>query len=255
VIILGVSIISGLHVTPAKAQTFQYNVGISSFPWNNINDGTSTWHSVLDDVIDMMNEEGLDIYRMSISTGKSASAYVRYFFENCNHKLIVDFYHMYPPGTTTNSEWSTIQTEALALLSEFSNYQDRLYVELTNERYDSDFRSRIQTIVTAIRNAGYTANILADVHTSYRYSNLLADMRNINDPLDKFYTGQHFYFNQWTLSQAESFMQVGLNAGLKMINTEVGADANEVAYFDQNEVNALNNFLAWCADRGIGNTV
>jgi hypothetical protein len=42
---------------------------------------------------------------------------------------------------------------------------------------------------------------------------------------------------------------------LRIINTEIGADYNEASAFDLTEIAELNQFLAWCAARGIGNTV
>ena len=50
-------------------------------------------------------------------------------------------------------------------------------------------------------------------------------------------------------------MQQALNLGLKIINTEIGADYNEANQFQSSEVARLNEFTQWCAQRDIGNTV
>ncbi len=50
-------------------------------------------------------------------------------------------------------------------------------------------------------------------------------------------------------------MQIALNLGLKIVNTEVGADCDEYSQFDSSEVAELNDFLNWCTAQGIANTV
>jgi hypothetical protein len=50
-------------------------------------------------------------------------------------------------------------------------------------------------------------------------------------------------------------MQTAQSKGIKLINTEVGADYNEYSAYTTSTVNELNQFLSQCASMGIGNTV
>ena len=83
-------------------------------------------------------------------------------------------------------------------------------------------------------------------------------MGAVTDPINRFYTGMHFYFNSWSVSGAITQMNYGINAGCKIINTEIGADSNEEGAFSQSEVDEVTQFMAWCADtehRIVGNCV
>jgi hypothetical protein len=67
-------------------------VGLSGYP-------TST--SEIDDIIDAMDSEGLNIFRMSFNPewfgGKPhpyRSTYVQYFLDHCNYYIIVDRNHI-----------------------------------------------------------------------------------------------------------------------------------------------------------------
>ena len=107
----------------------------------------------------------------------------------------------------------------------------------------------MQGLLDDIRDAGYTNMIVCNKwNTGWSSSKLI-------DPLDNTYMGYHFYFNSWSVSGATSSMQEALNAGIKLINTEIGADFNEYSQFSSSEVQELNDFMAWCAQREIGNTV
>jgi hypothetical protein len=52
-----------------------------------------------------------------------------------------------------------------------------------------------------------------------------------------------------------SQVNTALGKGIKMINTEVGADYHEYSSYTKSTVAELNSFLAQCADLGVGNTV
>ena len=77
----------------------------------------------------------------------------------------------------------------------------------------------MQGLVTEIRAAGYTNPIVVDKWNQA--------WTVINDPLDNTYQGYHFYFNSWSVSGAISQMQTAQSKGIKIINTEIGADYNE----------------------------
>jgi hypothetical protein len=221
-------------------------VGFSSYP-RTASGSYST--AIIDDIIEVMNAEGLTIYRMSIGYSVDPEPWVQYYLDHCTYDLIV-CRHTYPPGSLSSSQWADVQTWTLGLLSRFSNYQDRLWVEPVNECQNSDLANHVQTIVTAVRNAGYTAKIVVN-----KWEQSWSSMASINDPLDNFLTGYHYYFNNGGWSSAESQMQQALDLGLHLFNTEIGANWNEEDYFSQSEVDRVTEFMAWCAGHGIGNTV
>jgi hypothetical protein len=124
---------------------------------------------------------------------------------------------------------------------------NRVAVELINEYVSNDFYPRMQDLVDSIRDAGYTNPIVVNKWNQA--------WTVINDPLDNTYQGYHFYFNSWSVSGATSQMNNALSKGIKIINTEMGADYNEYNSFTTATVEETNEFLAWCTDHGIGNTV
>jgi len=77
----------------------------------------------------------------------------------------------------------------------------------------------------------------------------------INDTANNNFQGYHFYFNSWSVSGATSQMETALSKGISIINTEIGADFNEYNSFTTETVEELNEFIAWCNDHRIGNTV
>jgi hypothetical protein len=50
-------------------------------------------------------------------------------------------------------------------------------------------------------------------------------------------------------------MNIALSRGIKVINTEVGADYREDRSFTTGTVAELEAFIQWCYDRRIGNAV
>jgi hypothetical protein len=120
-------------------------------------------------------------------------------------------------------------------------------VELVNEYVSDDFYPRMQSLVDEIRNAGYTNPIVVNKWNQ--------PWTIINDPLDNVYQGYHYYFNTWSPSGALSHITIALSRGIKLINTEVGADYREHNYFTEDTVDELNAFMAECASLGVGNAV
>ena len=223
-------------------------VGLSSYP-------TST--SEIDNIIDTMDSEGLNIFRMSFNPEWFSSkphpyqsTYVQYFLDHCNYYIIVDRNHIYPPtesgASKARSEWSTVKESVFEVLESWPN-NSRVMVELVNEYVSRDFYSRMQSLVNDIRDAGYTNPIVANKWSqSWRF---------IEDPLNSVYQGYHYYFNSWSVSSAVSQVRSALSKGIKLINTEIGADYNEARYFSSTEVNELNSFVSQCANLGVGNAV
>jgi hypothetical protein len=120
-------------------------------------------------------------------------------------------------------------------------------VEIVNEYTSSDFYSRMQTLIYEIRQAGYTNPIVINKFSQ--------QWQQIHDPIDNTYQGYHFYFNSWSLSGAIGQMETALSRGMKIINTEVGADFDGYRSFSSSEVQELNQFIQWCTNNGIGNTI
>jgi len=231
-------------------------VGISSRPTTDGSD-TNYQTSVVQQVIDFMKDKGLNVYRMCFAITADPTIYVQYFFDHCNHTLILNYFHNGFATAMTDDEWNTSKTKALSLLATFSAYQDRLWLEPCNERTNSNLPTQIQSFITTIRNAGYTCNIIVDRWYSQPYSNYAA----IIDPLNKFWTGEHHYFNKEgnpndppgeTLSWAETKEQQGLALNLKMLDTEVGADTLEYPQFQKVEVDAVSSYLQLCRQNNVG---
>jgi hypothetical protein len=231
-------------------------LGVSSYPRN---DAGTYSTAIIDDIITVMNQENLSIYRMSIwytVADSTRDAMIQYFFDNCNYDLIV-CYHDYPAGAM-RPDWSTARAWVLDLIATFSDYESRLWVEFANERTDADLATQAQVIVSAVRNAGYTdVKLICN-----KWNQTWSSMAGITDPQDQFYTGYHYYFNSWSVAGATTDNAGGIQAamsagipGTRLFNTEIGADSNEEGSFSESEVGEVNAFMQWCADRNISNTV
>lgn len=222
-------------------------LGVSGYP-------TST--SQIDSIINTMEANGANTYRMSANPAWSGGPhpyheeFIQYFLDHSDFTIIVDRNHLYPPteasATSARNNWNTVRNSLFEVLEAYPN-NPRVVVELINEYISNDFYSRMQSIVTEIREAGYTNALLVNKWNQ--------PWTVINDPLDNTYQGYHFYFNSWSPSGANSQMQTAQSKGIKLINTEVGADFNEHNSFTTSTVNELNQFLSQCASMGIGNTI
>jgi hypothetical protein len=221
--------------------------GLSGYP-------TSTGQ--IDNIINTMNANGLNTYRMSFNPTWSSgphpyrAEYIQYFLDHCNFNLIVDRNHLYPPteasATSARNNWATAKNSIFQILQAHPN-NPRVMVELINEYISNDFYSLMQSLVTEIRSAGYTNPIVVNKWNQ--------PWTVINDPLSATIQGYHFYFNSWSPSGALSQMQTAQSKGIKLINTEIGADYNEYSSYTTATVSELNQFLAQTASMGIGNTV
>lgn len=236
--------------TATAAQTQSANkvfVGLSGYP-------TST--AQIDSIIATMKANGMNTYRMSFNPQWSSGphpfkmSYIQYFLGHCNYTIIVDRNHLYPPteasATTARSNWATVRNSIFEVLKAFPN-NPRVMVELINEYVSNDFYSRMQRLVTEIRQASYTNPIVVNKWNQ--------PWTVINDPLNATYQGYHFYFNSWSTSGAISQMNTALSKGIKLINTEIGADYNEASAYTSATVAEMNSFLAQCANLGVGNTL
>jgi hypothetical protein len=247
------SLLLGVLLPSAQAAINQSTdnvfLGLSGYP-------TSTGQ--IDNIINTMKANGLNIYRMSANPQWSDGPhpyhpeYIQYFLDHTpsNWVIIVDRNHIYPPTETSassaRSNWDDVRNSIFEVLAKYPN-NPRVMVELINEYVSSDFYQLMQGLVNEIRAAGYTNPIVVDKWNQ--------PWTVIKDPLDTTYQGYHFYFNSWSVSGAISQMRTAQSKGIKIINTEVGADFNEYRSFTTSTVAELNDFLSQCANMGIGNTV
>ncbi len=249
-ILLPLMLLGILTTTTNAAVTQSANkvfIGMSGYP-------TST--TQVQNIINTMQANGMNTYRMSFNPTWSSGPhpyheeYIQYFLDHSNFNIIVDRNHLYPPqestATAARNNWATVRSSLFDVLEAYPN-NPRVMVELINEYVSSDFYSRMQGLVTEIRNAGYTNPIVMDKWNQA--------WTVINDPLDNTYQGYHYYFNSWSVSGAISQMQTAQSKGIKVINTEIGADYNEYSSYTTSTVSELNQFLSQCASMGIGNTV
>lgn len=212
--------------------------------------------SVVQDVLTELNAKGLNIYRMCFGSELGSAgapvrdACIQYYLDHCPHDLIICYWHT-PYGTLMgDAEWSRSTTMALDIMSKFKAYENRVWLEPANERTNdaSTYTRQINTFIQSIRNAGYTCPITVNRWYTQPWSTL----KNIVDPLGKFIHGEHYYTDSTTVAYQEQKIQAGLDLGLKMLITEVGADLNEFPQFDQTKVDNTSLFLKWCYDKGVG---
>lgn len=229
-------------------------IGLSGYP---------TSIAELDSIINELNARRANVYRMSANPEWFRSKphpyreeYVAYMLEHWDGYIVVDRNHIYPPNESGASDLRSNMEQAknslLEVCAAFPN-NPRVMVELLNEYVSIDFQQTTQTLINAIRNAGYTNPIVVNKwNTGWS--------TYPTDPKSNLYGGMHFYFNSWSVSGALSQMNYALSqvqsGKLKgVINTELGADYNEASQFSSSEVQELNNFLSECAAKGIGNCI
>ena len=70
--------------------------------------------------------------------------------------------HYKDMNVMTNEQWQQATQRSLQILAAFPNDQDRIWIEPQNEQ-KTDITSQTQAFVTAVRNAGFTNNIVSDV--------------------------------------------------------------------------------------------
>jgi hypothetical protein len=233
--------------TPTPSPISGVFMGLSGYP-------TST--AQIDAILQVMDDNGLNIYRMSFNPEWARgphpyhAEYVQYFLDHSSHTIIVDRNHIYPPNEegaqTTRDNWNTAKNSVFQILETWPNNQ-RVAVELVNEYVSNDFYPRMQSLVDEIRDAGYTNPIIVNKWNQ--------PWTAINDPLDNTYQGYHYYFNSWSVNGAIQQINTALSKNIKLINTEIGASYNEGRDFTTETVNELVNFLQQCNELGVGNTI
>lgn len=221
----------------------------------------ATSQANLASTINAMIREGVKIYRMSFtppySTGRPYNqSYIQYFLDNTpsDFILIADLDHFYPPDNPNSDQWranyAQVEAYILNVCADFPN-NPRVFIELCNE-YNRNITGTnsdgspcpFQPLIDAIRYAGFT-NPIVQNKMWQDWSQITA----LHDPLNNFYTGRHNYFDSKVLADAEAEQQVALDLGLRLINTEGGATAGATQTTDK--VAILNQYLSWCANKGI----
>jgi uncharacterized repeat protein (TIGR02543 family) len=252
VVLLGILLLLSFNppnpTSIVRADDSQSPFGFSGYPLST---------SAVQNVIDVMDANGLSIYRMSFNPEWFSSkprpynsSYIQYFLDNSDCMVIVDRNHLYPPSGRSASKarknWDTVRNSVFEVLETWPN-NPRVAVELINEYVSNDFYDRMQELVDEIREAGYTNPIVVN-KWDQRWT-------KINDPLENTFQGYHFYFNYWSVAGAISQMEIALSRDIKIINTEIGADSREKRYFTEETVDELNTFMNQSANLGVGNCV
>ena len=236
--------------TSAQAEATPAFIGLSGYP-------TST--SQLQNIINIMKANGMNTYRIVFTpqwnggTQSNVVTYVNYYLTHTpsNWHIVVDRNHVYPPteygASIARKNWSTVRSNIFNTLSAWKN-NPRVVVELINEYVSSDFYSRMQTLVNDIRNAGYTNKVVFNRWWTIPW-------KVVYDSIGQTYQGFHAYFDDCTVAGVESSMLKAQSMGIKLLNTEVGADCKEYRYYSSSEVQKLSSFLWWSYSRGIGNLI
>lgn len=238
-----------LHFEPNSA------CGYSSYP-------TST--AELWNIEQHMNYDGCTLYRMSFNPSWWATQphpydedLIDWFLTYTYYTIIIDRNHLYPPTEAMSNQFITnIETAENDLLDTLETYgnNSRVLIELVNEYVLSDWQEVNQNLTDAIRDAGYTNGIVANLwNTPWSSSRIV-------DPIDNIYLGMHFYFDSssgpsWTNASAVTQMGWALAQDYKVLNTEVGAHVDGQNYFNYTNVGELQDFVDWCYDNDINNCI
>jgi hypothetical protein len=219
--------------------------------------GSPTGYAGIDKIISAINEYGFNAYRISFNpswttgTRPYTPTYVDYFLAHCNHYLIIDRNHLYPPTEgSLGTNWAKAEAGIFEVLQRWGN-NPRVVIEIINEYNQPDQYTRVQTIIDHIRAAGYTNPILFNKQPSS------TTWVKLNDPLNRIYQGCHYYFGEgqssYSLSQSRTLTALGM--GLNIVNTEVGASWNEYSDYTSTNVARLSQWLAWSKTNNVGNMI
>lgn len=238
-------ILSSIIIIPISqgATTNNYYSGFSGYV-----DSTSD----LDDIISNMTYYNMTVFRISFNPSwysTQAHPYnytlIDYYLAHTydNMSIIADVNHLYRKdndhiiaSSDALDHWSAVNQSIYNVLSRYKNNM-RVMVELINEYALSDFYSRIQSIVTDVRNHGYLNCLVFN-----KWGNA-SSWNNVTDNLSYVYQGYHYYFNYGTNESAWNIASQTVSQDIWVINTEVGASSNEYRYFDNTNVAMLSSFL------------
>lgn len=219
--------------------------------------------AAVQDIIDLMVQHNLNVYRISCRPSYSEGSHpyrpelIRYFLDHAPQHMviIVDANHLLYGSSYTQEAialWdSHIKPRLLQVIQDFPN-EPRVFVELFNELYvgESEFYSRAQDLVDYVEGltlSYYPVLVVNKLHTSG------LGWRTLNYSKNDIYQGYHGYFtaSEIDLQNFTASMQNAVNMGIKIINTEMGADSG--GDFSQSSVDELQQFYKNSKDMGIGN--
>ena len=223
--------------------------GWSSYPRTSTDVYSTT---VVQEVINNNVKNNYNAYRMSFNPSVNPNQYAQYYFDHSFTQLVADLWHNYPPTYMSDVDWEGYENKVISFCIEFSGFQDRALIESPNECLDHDLGSKMQHVINEVRGLGYRFGFVINKFGS---SQNWQDIADIADPLNKIYGGTHLYFSETTVDFAKQTITNGLECGLKIINTEVGADVDEHHEFSLFEVAELSEFSVWCAENNVGNFI
>jgi hypothetical protein len=218
--------------------------------------GYVTSTAEIDNIITIMDEQGLNIFRMSFNpswTSYQSHAYnstlVQHFLDSCSYNLIVDRNHLWVGDSSSATDFvtnfATASSDLMAVGAAWPN-NSKVWIEVFNEYSGSDEYARAQTLIDTIRGT-YTNPVVMN-RFQYWSSGSWQTLTGTN-----VYQGYHFYFNDHSPTTAINTLQAALDMGITdLICTEVGAHWSERNYFTHSNVSELNLFMDWCYDNSVG---
>jgi hypothetical protein len=246
--------------------SFSVSVNVSFAPTTSVYNGFSNYPyplttQAVDEVIELMEKHDLNVYRMSIRPSWTEESHpyrpnlIQHYLENTPSDwiIIIDANHLTNWWQQAFDHWETGIKPRLSQVCEDFPDTSRVWVELFNELDIgfTEYYERAQDLIDYVRDEGFTHTLVVNkLYTSGFGWKLL------NDPLNKIYQGYHPYF-QSSLDRANAFnsIQTAVNMGIKIINTEIGANSNNPDQWTQSQVNALQEFTENCAQIGVGNCI
>lgn len=229
--------------------------GLMALPILNGFSGTPTSTANIESIITATHKYHCNAYRISFNppwyTGTGASrpytpAYVDYLLLHSDFYVIVDRCHHLQTDTV---DWAQLQEATFECLGRWGNNQ-RVIMEIVNEYVPSDFYARVQAVIDAVRQAGYTNYMLCDHFDTTQ--------QKFNDTLYPVYQGRHPYFNTGTVSGKwywiDNFFSMGVT---DICNTEAGASSRESGdpSFNSTTIGLLNDWLALSKANNVGNMI
>ena len=185
--------------------------------------------------------------------------YVDYILANSDLDVILDLNHVYYTNINGDfdvdggSQWildhmQQIVDWVVTVASWYPN-NSRVWFEPFNEYSFSDFWTLCQNVLDELRSRGIASWLIFNKWTQ--------PWSTLNDPYDKYAVSYHYYFDKsptqfWTAAGAIANMRLALNIGLRIVNTEMGANSNGGTAITVAEIAELNATLAWCHIQGIG---
>lgn len=219
-----------------------------------ITDVGASFAAHTDAVLDKMAEYNMDTIRLAMNNNAIQSgtrpyvpSIITYILETTNYIVISDPDHTFPQGTIDN--WSyipAIVSRCKEVIGLGADYGDRFIVEPWNESMfdQSEMASFTQEIIDQLRAYGYTGWILYNLLNGHgaQYPLNLTDSKVIG--------GFHNYMNGSTPSYTMTLSRRFSDAGIRCVNTEIGASWEEYKDFNSENVQEITDFFKSAFDEG-----